>query len=151
MFVSSEISNRQFDIAIARLLGLEVLGEAPCYRSPETEEWSVSHDGDDTMQPVYLNYCYCDNPLDEVKYLGHVASCLRVVPFYHKHDRLARQALEQICDERKIEIKIWHPPGYDWVVDLRVETTKEEMGYASDKSLRLAICKALVELGKGNE
>lgn len=144
---------RQLDLIIADLLGLEVLGEAPCYPDYGSSiGWSVSYDGKGTMQFVYLNRCCCDDPLDsEIKYLGHVASCLGVVPMYHKHDTLARRALEQICDRHGLDLRIRRPPDTKAYEVILHDAPFRRVAYSVDKKFPLAICKALVELEKNNE
>ena len=143
--------NRKLDVTIAKLLGLEVLGEAPCIPGYcKSDSWDVAYDGDGQMQPVYLKSCFCDDiPLeDELEYFGHVASCLEPVPFYHQDDTLARRALEQICNG-SCAIDITYTSG-KWHVALVLGIGYKPFANGYDESLSLAICKALAKL-KNNE
>ena len=95
---TSETDDRQLDVGIAGLLGLDVLGETMCIRDPEFNgEWRASPylaGQGDGMQYVYLATCICHQYKNrDVIHFGHTPSCLKVVPFYHKSDTLALDAL----------------------------------------------------------
>ena len=64
-------------------------------------------------------------------------------------DGLAVAALEQVCDRRGLFASCTRIPTTRWWVSLKDSGGKEiSVGY--DKSLALAICKALAELEKEN-
>lgn len=138
--------NRNLDIDVAWLLDLDVPGEVPCLPGYDSaDHWNVSYDGSGAMQPVYLRHCSCADPLDdEIRFLGHVASCFEVVPFYHEHDALARQALEQICDKLQLNVKLRRDSK--WSVSLYSKRNGRRVVFELDKSFSLAICKALAKL-----
>lgn len=145
--------NRQLDIAVARLLGPNVLGEAPATENhTNIESWSV-RPGAARTQPVYLAHCFCSDQLDdEAMILGHVASCLEVVPFYHLDAALAVAALEQVCDERGLVADPYRAPGGTWVVELiKPPRSGVPVNLGEDKSFPLAVVKALVELERIND
>ena len=108
----------------------------------------MAYDGCGEKQPVYLGICFCDDLLqDEFETLGHGASCLRVVPFYHVSNNLAIAVLEQICDERQLVPRLLRV-GKRWIVTLSAVDaySDTEIVRVEDKSLALAICLALGEL-----
>lgn len=154
-------TNHDNDLTIAGMLGLKILGEAPCYLGYcSSDPWDVSYDGQGESQPVYLDHCFCDCPLEgEIVVLGHRASCLKVVPFYHLDTDLAVKTLEQICDGRGLVPicrygldfvdSIVESKG-NWFVEL-VTKKGRVAGSAIEQDLRLAICKALVGMREKDE
>jgi len=138
---------RQFDKAVARLRGLDVLGEAPCYWQYKNKRWIVATEGmsNPKMQPVYLQSCVCEYKTDHSAiYFGHIGSCLAVVPFYHQDRNLAVDALEQVCGERKLTPLARLEFG-KWAMEL-YDSHACDVAQGDDPSLALAICKALAEL-----
>jgi hypothetical protein len=139
--------NRELDVKVTRLLGLDVLGEARCYSMPGG--YSVSWDeGGGEMQPVYLKECFCDDPLEnEIEILGHVASCLRVVSFYSSECNLAIAALEQVCDERGLSAMSLRAYG-TWFTRVWKEDDPHYRVIAASagREMSLAICRALAGL-----
>jgi hypothetical protein len=144
------MNKRELDVKIAQLLGLEILGEAQCYIMPDAGYQVVACDGSgNAMQPVYLNNCFCDDPLEgEARVLGHLISCLEVVPFYSSDCNLAVAALERVCDERGLTPDLNRPHG-NWFAGLWHDG--RQISTALDASLSLAICKALAGLLPGQD
>jgi len=142
----NEQDPRQLDKAVAGLLGLDVLGEAPCRFIAGF--WSADNYADTelSLHPVYLKYCYCnaDEYNDGAQHLGHKSYCLGVVPFYHLDCNLAESALKQVCGERKLTPLARLEFG-KWIVEL-YDSHACDVAQGDDPSLALAICKALAEL-----
>jgi len=147
---TSETDDRQLDVGIAGLLGLDVLGETVCIRDPEFNgEWRASPylaGQGDGMQYVYLATCICHQYKNrDVIHFGHTPSCLKVVPFYYKSDTLALDALERVCDERTLVVAPVRTFDGIWITELY--TSKgDKATRGRDKSFPLAICKALAQL-----
>ena len=115
-------------MTIANLLGLEMAGEISCAG---------------TMQPAYSN-CTCgDEPCQDY-------ACLEVVPFYHQDVDFAIEALEQICNERGLVPRLLRTLFGKWIVALNDTGPyhDKEIVRVENKSLPLAICKALAKLGE---
>lgn len=90
------------DAAIGALLGLDVLGVAPCSREPECGEWEptgqwAGSGREGAPRPVYLRHCCCEfaEP-EDVRILGHLSFCLAVVPAYSAEIAAAWQVLERV-------------------------------------------------------
>lgn len=148
------MNNRQLDLVVAKLLGLQVLGEAPCWRSPEDGAWNVCCFGNSKeRQSVYLAHCVCDalEPDDEnlAKYFGHDSACLEVVPFYHKDAVLTVAALEQVCETYWLTATTAYS-AQGWNVVL-LDGQKLHVANGEDVSFPLAIVKALAELEMRDE
>lgn len=136
------MNNRQLDIAVARLLGLDVLGHI------DGLGWRVVLDKNDEerLQPVFLSRCMC-NPMtlpELAGYFGHNAACLKIVPFYHKDPALTVAALERISFERGIISDVLYRPS-GWTVNL-YDRRSIQIVSEKDKSFPLAVVKALARL-----
>jgi len=142
-------NNRKLDALIACLLGLDVLGEAPCYQRWTSKRWLVADReiNSPKMQPVFLRSCVCQYKTDQPVFFNHIGSCLEVVPFYCQDRNLAVDALEQVCDEHELICKTYRAPDGWWIVELsRITDNKGSVACGINESLALAICKALAEL-----
>ena len=120
---------RDLDLTIAALLHINILGKIPCYLENDERTWSPSPDDQDTMQPFY-----------------HDGKRVRILSEYHLYDDLATQALEQVCDERKIDAALSYYGAAGWYVELANRADGERVARGEGDSLALAICKALAEL-----
>lgn len=78
------------DAAVARVLGLEVLGTVACYGDPECDRYVIPYDGYYTgigavECQVYLAHCVCEFREEwDADYFGHIAGCLEIVAGYSK-------------------------------------------------------------------
>jgi hypothetical protein len=74
----------EVDAAVARALGLDVLGIIPCCPDPETFGYLVGYEEQGNIpRPVYLRDCACEfKEPNDVDYFGHHAGCLDVVHDY---------------------------------------------------------------------
>ncbi len=132
-------------------IDLEVLGEAPCIRGSYSGKLTVSASGTE-KQSVFLRKCCCGNGDNfPSAFLGHSWVCLEVVPFYHIETDLATQALEQICDEHKLQPEMFRTElGWwrVWLVKTPLKSPVQHAARGASKSLALAICQALAGLKK---
>ena len=152
------MTNRQLDIAVAQLLGLDVLGEAPCLPGYTGNTWDVSYDGigeSIQMQLVYLRgcSCFCEEPGDK-KYFGHIAGCLEVVPFYHLDHEQAFAAATRLGlfgEQQDGSDVVYYCAGGEHLVCC-IDWPGEEMCVVSSaETVPLAICKALAQLGEQDD
>lgn len=121
------MTNRNYDFDVACLLGLDIV-----------------------QNDIYI-LCDCRRPLCAAKRQGDIEGCAHIVPFYHKYDALARQALEQVCDERKLQPEMYRTRlGWwrVWLVKTPVSAPAQHMARGVSKNFSLAICRALVGLGE---
>lgn len=120
------MTNRNLDIAVARLRGLEVYESHDDYLRagfPHATEWSSA-----VQYPAYW-------------FEPHRVAL--TVPFYSKDHNLAIEALEQVCDEHGLMPEMYR--DNEWHVKLSAAIG---IAHGHSKSLALAICRALGKLEK---
>lgn len=124
------MTNRNLDITIARLLGLII---------------TIRHISATGISPVRVE----DEPFEEMGRPSRERTYANGKPLrpYHQSSRYAVAALEQICDERKLNSGLRRAFVTEkWCVELYSKRTGKRMAIEVDKSFPLAICKALARL-----
>lgn len=99
-------------LAVAKFMGLEVIGRAAYLKNPNTcrmEIWDSVYPNEPENEstskyfhPVYVNECVCVDlgMANTGRILGHHRLCLSVVPDYVNDDAAAVGVLEKLAEQR---------------------------------------------------